>query len=105
MEATMIKVVISAKGEFFLDWRNNETVAWIPVNRETLHLSNEIVDGVSNDLNALSEQGVTHFINNSAITFFKGEQPYCVLGDTVQSLQSYAEIIEARIIAQMGEIL
>lgn len=101
----MLKVILVAGGGFALDRRATEDSAWVPVNKDDLHLPPEITDGINSSLQVLATKNVSHFVNNGAITFFDGDHTLYVEGDVVQLLQSYAEVVEARIIVQMGNIL
>lgn len=103
----MIKITNHPIGEipgFTIAFRKKHQDAWIPVQIDIIRIDLIMHHEIANNMHKLSNEGVTHFINNGGITFFRGDSPYCVMNKNVQALQVYAENIEARI-TKVSEVL
>ncbi|MBI5400521.1 MAG: hypothetical protein HZB12_00165 [Candidatus Yonathbacteria bacterium] len=107
MEAVMIKITNLPDGEkngFTIAHRKEWQDAWVPVCTDTIKLDFVMSREIANNMHELSKEGVTHFINNGWITFFRGNNHYYVMNGNVHTLKMCAELIEARL-TKVSEVL
>lgn len=96
----MIKITKLPEGHeygFTIAHRKDWQDAWVPVEIDAIHLYFDTSREIADSMHELSKEGVTHFINNGGVTFFRGDSPYCVMNENVQTLRTIAEHIDARL--------